>query len=209
MNILPKLNPFFRKEPEKSDTPTTDEVIKENIEVDLKQEAENIVGATASLSSVGQFLTKHNFIVVELGDITDRTLIDNLTKRNAQLQNELNRYKNHTLTSIRNTNVYETAIASFKESDEYRNLVKKAAEYDSIVARVGILQDELSDYVKLQIDNAKLQERERYYSEANSRLQDHLDTTKKLARSLSRNNSRRRSRSRSRSRHNHSHRSRH
>lgn len=205
MNILPKLNPFFRKEPEKSDTPTTDEVIKENIEVDLKQEAENIVGATASLSSVGQFLTKHNFIVVELGDITDRTLIDNLTKRNAQLQNELNRYKNYTSTSIRNTNIYETAIAAFKESDEYRNLVKKATEYDDMATRVGVLQDKLTDHVKLQIDNAQLQERNRYNNEINSRLQDHLDTTKELARIRSRDNSRKRSRTRHRS----SHRSRH
>ena len=182
-----------------------------DIESRIKEDIKEIFGEDKinNLSVFGKYLTAHNFIVVELGDITDRTLIDNLTKRNAQLQNELNRYKNHTLTSIRNTNIYETAIAAFKESDEYRNLVKKAAEYDDMVTRVGVLQDKLTDYVKLQIDNAQLQERERYYSEANSMLKDHLDSTKELARIKSRDNSRKRSRTRSKSSHNHSHRSRH
>lgn len=182
-----------------------------DIESQIKEDIKGIFGEDKinNLSVFGKYLTAHNFIVVELGDITDRTLIDNLTKRNAQLQNELNRYKNYTSTSIRNTSVYETAIAAFKDSDEYRNLVKKAVEYDDMVTRVGILQDKLTDHVKLQIDNAQLQERDRYNTKTNSILKDHLDSTKELARILSRNNSRRRSRSRSRSRHNHSHRSRH
>ena len=182
-----------------------------DIESRIKEDIKEIFGEDKinNLSVFGKYLTKHNFIVVELGDITDRTLIDNLTKRNTQLQNELNRYKNYTLTSIRNTNIYETAIAAFKESDEYRNLVKKAVEYDDMVTRVGILQDKLTDYVKLQIDNAKLQERDRYNTEANSMLKDHLDSTKELARINSRDNSRKRSRTRSKSSHNHSHRSRH
>ena len=177
-----------------------------DIEKQIKEDIQEIFGKdnVNKLSVFGRYLTSNNFIVVELSDITDHTLIDNLNKKVAQLQNELNRYKNYTSTSIRNTNVYETAIAAFKESDEYRNLVKKAVEYDNMVARVGVLQDELTDHVKLQIDHAKLQERDKYFSEINSRLQDQLDSTKEFARSLSRNNSRKRSRTRSRSRHKHS-----
>ena len=55
-----------------------------DMESRIKEDIKEIFGEDKinNLSVFGKYLTAHNFIVVELGDITDRTLIDNLTKYN-------------------------------------------------------------------------------------------------------------------------------